>query len=1251
MVKLCTVQHTVHICQDTLRADAADEAGTQGVVSKPPAPKGKAQAKRATAAPPWRARWDAIKSRRFGRLSASSGFCGAPQSPPKIGPHTNAFVASLCDGLGAIFDAVEFFTAKVGGLACERETNLRDLVRRRWPNLSHFGEVARLDMTTLAQRIGASGCSLVLLGAGPPCQPFSGLSSSPKGFEDERTAPLKAFVRIRDDLEAYCRGKGLVFKWLLEEVASMSITHRQEITQLVGSQPVLIHAADFGWVHRPRLYWGLQSSALDHAAALELPGVEIFPPGKLAEGIHVAKWSGSAWPKTWTPDDGFEWRYRDEVGKRGMGTPGAKYAPTYAQGRFLTFTTAFRHPADRPPPAGKGDQFVFQRFVDDDRLRPLASYVRGNVLWKGSQARPLNPDECEVLIGLPRGATADFEPKKGQTPKQTRLHAIGNSFHVPSIVMFLMLLFGVAPTCVDSAKVKFPATEQTAILEGGYDMDMLAQWDVSSESELARYESAAEAFDEAITLLPGVSEAHPQIVKEARAELQGISVVSLMKYEEYLQASGAPLTARGPDVQALMAKSSKAWAMGKQHRPSAAHGETTPMVMPGCGPVEHVRLAKGLDHPFAQPPVLELDLQFVVETYAHLGPLVRRARATRLSVLRDMALATQNLDDAIRSRRHVSIPGMLGVRPVFTALMVVLLGWPDRKLPRCVAHGFTIAGDIEPSGVLKPIDAKCSGAAQPIRGERLLGPDAEAFVEDLVTKTKVTDTTVEAYKKTVQEIQDGLADPFQTKEQMDACYGPGGYRPLPRHVILQKDEWRPIDDGKRARVNPLSKITETVVHIPPILPLLAIKGIAARIGQDRSCLPGWFNFEAAVEDWHKGYRQLFPTRRQMRFNHVAVLDPNSRQWLFSRLRGLPFGLGSAVNQFTRYAMLMTAVARRLLFTICGHYVDDNIIVEMACLAGDGHEGFRMLAQMLGVNLSDKKRQLPASVAAFLGQLFDLSLLNVDYAVTCAPKLGARESLTATIQDALCRGKMTSGEAAHIRGVAQWLDSVIAGRPCRGAMTALIARQHYEAEVGITPNLEMSLRYLLAAIEHLPDAVFELFARSGPPVVVYTDASAEGHRVRIGGIVYARGARPSVFVYDVSAHLRPLLGEGETVINQAELLAAPLLLHSAPGLLRGKDILWFIDNTSAEAALVKSGSPTQSMCHLALVASAALAGLGARPWYDHVASDDNPADVLSRAGYDDPRVQSMVESGQWQRIAVVEPSIDHLHFDALWRSVL
>ena len=98
--------------------------------------------------------------------------------------------------------------------------------------------------------------SLVLLVGGLDCRPFSPLGLQ-KGFDDPRAAPVRFFLSARDELQRRCRHAQLPFRWLIEEVATMSAEFRQSFTQLVGSEPLVCQAGDFGWVHRARLYYGV----------------------------------------------------------------------------------------------------------------------------------------------------------------------------------------------------------------------------------------------------------------------------------------------------------------------------------------------------------------------------------------------------------------------------------------------------------------------------------------------------------------------------------------------------------------------------------------------------------------------------------------------------------------------------------------------------------------------------------------------------------------------------------------------------------------------------------------------------------------------------------------------------------------------------------------------------------------------------------------------------------------------------------
>ena len=89
-------------------------------------------------------------------------------------------------------------------------------------------------------------------------------------------------------------------------------------------------------------------------------------------------------------------------------------------------------------------------------------------------------------------------------------------------------------------------------------------------------------------------------------------------------------------------------------------------------------------------------------------------------------------------------------------------------------------------------------------------------------------------------------------------------------------------------------------------------------------------------------------------------------------------------------------------------------------------------------------------------------------------------------------------------------------------------------------------------------------------------------MRIGAMVVAPGAPAEIVVYDPPHEVIALWGSGASIINQAELHAAPVVTSTMPDMLREADVIWFIDNSAAEAALIKAGSPTQTMCTLALL---------------------------------------------------------------------
>ena len=106
------------------------------------------------------------------------------------------------------------------------------------------------------------------------------------------------------------------------------------------------------------------------------------------------------------------------------------------------------------------------------------------------------------------------------------------------------------------------------------------------------------------------------------------------------------------------------------------------------------------------------------------------------------------------------------------------------------------------------------------------------------------------------------------------------------------------------------------------------------------------------------------------------------------------------------------------------------------------------------------------------------------------------------------------------------------------------------------------------------------------------------------------------------------------LNLLELLAVPLLAFSAPELLRGRDVLWFLDNQAAWRAIIRSASSASDVSHL--LAGLQFAKLQCNPWFEWVPSHQNMKYPLSRQGWGDPSVVATINSGAWLPLALSAP---------------
>jgi hypothetical protein len=140
------------------------------------------------------------------------------------------------------------------------------------------------------------------------------------------------------------------------------------------------------------------------------------------------------------------------------------------------------------------------------------------------------------------------------------------------------------------------------------------------------------------------------------------------------------------------------------------------------------------------------------------------------------------------------------------------------------------------------------------------------------------------------------------------------------------------------------------------------------------------------------------------------------------------------------------------------------------------------------------------------------------------------------------------------------------------------------------------------------------------VVVYTDASFTGRRGRgiqhLGIVVwdevtgekwYSSAACPSYILERFAT---------DWIICQLELLAVLCAQLTYPEVLRGRQVIHFIDNTPALSAVVHGYSSRPDMAELTNMYHLAVACNEVRVWHEYVPSKANIADIPSRPGHRD-----------------------------------
>ena len=142
----------------------------------------------------------------------------------------------------------------------------------------------------------------------------------------------------------------------------------------------------------------------------------------------------------------------------------------------------------------------------------------------------------------------------------------------------------------------------------------------------------------------------------------------------------------------------------------------------------------------------------------------------------------------------------------------------------------------------------------------------------------------------------------------------------------------------------------------------------------------------------------------------------------------------------------------------------------------------------------------------------------------------------------------------------------------------------------------------------------------PPVLVFSDGACEqeGQKVTHGAVMIdLHHQRFLYFGDDVPADWVSCWRKAgkSQLICQAEIFPMIVAKRTWSKEIRGRSILWFVDNSSAQSSLVRSYSPVAENYDLLVLNADLDVRLQTLNWYARVPSRSNPGDAPSRLEFE------------------------------------
>ena len=732
-------------------------------------------------------------------------------------------VIDMFSGSGGLLVALATLGIRCIAICIEKDDEAAQAVEIAFPDAIHMVSAEEFDPNMVIPVLVKRKFQGILVAGGAPCQPNSTLHRQSAGLADPQAHLYKLIIKAADGVRQLPQAAGLQVLELFENPVGRP-EFQQEHRKDFGGQGILVNAGIFGWVWRRRLFYGRGpagtfASLNEQQASKTLPAMASLM--KVQGSEPTIQWKGNPLPERIRWRGGFKPGFcpADVVAKRG-------------QGAMYTFTTCFKHPDDQP-----ASQAARNLAKEDGNRFPTTAYETKSLLSKSTAAgtiyrTPLAVERAEVHC-FP-SSVIEKTCSRGRTPEDMedrRCSLVGNGFHIPSIMLALILLASLQQTVSYRVPVNTPLAElwearlRNAIrgsafepgtcraFPGIYDAPGIVHelWELFTvlDVDRAAFDSWAATFA-------------TEVISGDLAKLQVYWVDTCMRgHQGYEQ---------GPEWAGQKRRAEAKAALSEQRGSSISKKGLHALVTPGMGPEGHMSCARQLPSPFNVDDVVDDDLWFAARCVAVYGPHIRTFRNIQTRAFRRVCNALKGLDVILKKSMHADVARVASSKsPAAMAMMTIIMRWPDRDQPCLFVKGFPMLRDIKPSQIFRDLQASTQKERQ-AHGKDFLGTAAAEWVEEVEKGQPKWDDVHDIYEQTVKEQSQGYCGPFQSRIELDRLYGIGGWRPQVRFMVTQAGgKRRVIDNARRSGHNKWTTIWQTLFTVRSEFPVIAARALVREV--------------------------------------------------------------------------------------------------------------------------------------------------------------------------------------------------------------------------------------------------------------------------------------------------------------------------------------------------------------------------------------------------------------------------------------